>query len=95
MPTETTRGVSRYTGTTSDEAKLLVRTEARRSTTTSELWLTIASFAAIVIAGYVSDTFTTERAWTLAAIVMAAYLVSRGLAKAGSGTAKFWVAPET
>ena len=66
------------------DATLLTRTEARRSTTTSELWLTIASFAAIVIAGYFSDALSVDRAWLFATVVMAAYLVSRGLAKAGS-----------
>jgi hypothetical protein len=66
------------------DAKVLTRTEARRSTTTSELWLTVASFAAIVIAGYFSDALSVDRAWLFATIVMAAYIVSRGIAKAGS-----------
>jgi len=66
------------------DTKLLTRTEARRSTTTTELWLTIASFAAIVIAGYFSDALSVDRAWLFATIVMAAYVVSRGIAKAGS-----------
>ena len=59
-------------------------TETRRSTTTSELWLAVASFAAIVIAGYFSDALSVDRAWLFATIVMAAYIVSRGLAKVGS-----------
>jgi hypothetical protein len=66
------------------EAKLVTRTETRRSTKTSELWLAIASFAAIVIAGYFSDALSVDRAWLFATVVMAAYIVSRGLAKAGS-----------
>ena len=68
----------------SDEAKLLTTTEARRSTTTSELWLTVASFAAIVIAGYFSDALSVDRSWLFATIVMAAYVLSRGVAKDGS-----------
>jgi hypothetical protein len=67
-----------------DEADVLVRTETRRSTKTSELWLAVASFATIVVAGYVSDALSVDRAWLFATIVMAAYLVSRGFAKSGS-----------
>ena len=63
---------------------VLANTETRRSTKTSELWLAIATFAAIVIAGYVSDALSVDRAWLFATIVMTGYLVSRGLAKAGS-----------
>ena len=63
---------------------LLTTTETRRSTKTSELWLAVASFAAIVAAGYFSDALSVDRAWLFATVVMAAYLVSRGLAKVGS-----------
>jgi hypothetical protein len=67
-----------------DDVRVLASTETRRSSKTSELWLAIASFAAIVVAGYFSEAFSVDRAWLFATIVMAAYLVSRGLAKAGS-----------
>lgn len=67
-----------------DSGRVLTTTETRRSTTTSELWLTIASFAAIVAAGYFSDALSVDRAWLFATVVMAAYVVSRGLAKVGS-----------
>src|SRR5689334_13895282 len=66
------------------EPEVLLPTETRRSTKTSELWLAVASFATIVAAGYFSDALSVDRAWLFATIVMAAYLVSRGFAKSGS-----------
>jgi hypothetical protein len=39
---------------------------------------------AILIAAAVSDSLGDVRAWTLVTVVAAAYIVSRGLAKAGS-----------
>jgi hypothetical protein len=77
-PDETTRDRSET------DVKWVTATETRRSTKTSEFWLAIATFATLVVAGYFSEVFAEERAWTLAAIVMAAYIVSRGIAKAGS-----------
>ena len=40
--------------------------------------------AAILIAAAISDSLGDVRAWTLVTVVAAAYIVSRGLAKAGS-----------
>ena len=59
-------------------------TEARPGLFTTELWLTLLASAVIVITGYVDEGFTVGRAWTLAAIIIAAYVLSRGIAKAGS-----------
>jgi hypothetical protein len=39
--------------------------------------------AAILVAAAVSDSLGDVRAWTLVTVVAAAYIVSRGLAKAG------------
>jgi hypothetical protein len=64
-------------------------TEARPGVFTSELWLTLAAATTLVIAGYVSDTFPTRWAWMLFAGVIAAYVLSRGLAKAGSKEGPF------
>jgi len=66
-------------------AKIVHGTETRRSLMTSEFWLALAAAAAVVIAGYVADAdLAAERAWTLATAIMVAYIVSRGIAKAGS-----------
>ena len=64
-------------------------TEARPGIMTSEMWLTILSAATLVIAGYISDAFPVRLAWALFAGVIAAYVLSRGLAKAGSREGPF------
>jgi hypothetical protein len=64
-------------------------TETRRSYITSELYVYLAAVAAILVAGLAtgdgaSDRFIARDVWLYFAIVTAAYIVSRGLAKAGS-----------
>jgi len=66
-------------------------TEARPGIITTEFWLTVLSAIGIVVAGYISDTFTTDVAWALAAGLIAAYSLSRGFAKAGSREGPFVV----
>ena len=39
---------------------------------------------AILVASAISDSLGDVRAWTLVAVVAAAYIISRGLAKAGT-----------
>ena len=52
---------------------------------TSEFLVYLASVAAVVIFGYSgSDEFDTYRTWQLVTILSAAYIVSRGIAKAGA-----------
>lgn len=64
-------------------------TEARPGIMTTEFWLTLFTAAVLVIAGYVSDTFSNDLAWALFAGVIAAYALSRGIAKAGSKEGPF------
>ena len=59
-------------------------TETRRSLVTSEFWAFLVACAAILVAAYTDEAFDVDQAWTLVAGVTAAYLLSRGLAKAGS-----------
>ena len=59
-----------------DETKLALKT--------TEFWAMGGVIAAILIAAAVSDSLGDVRAWTLVTVVAAAYIVSRGLAKAGS-----------
>ncbi len=66
-------------------------TEARPGVMTTEFWLTILSAFTVVVAAYVSDTFETDIGWSLFAGIIAAYLISRGLAKAGSREGPFVV----
>jgi hypothetical protein len=72
-------------------------TETKQAFKTTEFWAMVALVAGILIASWVigddgdgggaaaaGDAFTAQRAWLYVAIVGSAYMVSRGLAKAGS-----------
>ena len=66
-----------------------VRLTGRRSETkwaplTTEFWAMIGVIVATLIAAAVADNFDAPRAWTIVGFVAAAYIVSRGLAKAGN-----------
>ena len=58
--------------------------ETKLSLKTTEFWAMGGVIGAILIAAAVSDSLGDVRAWTLVTVVAAAYIVSRGLAKAGS-----------
>ena len=58
--------------------------ETKWSLLTTEFWAMAIVIAAILIASAVSDTFGDRRAWLYVAIVATGYIVSRGLAKAGT-----------
>ena len=59
-------------------------TTRQSSLKTTEFWAMGGVIAAILIAAAVSDSLGDVRAWTLVTAVAAAYIISRGLAKAGS-----------
>ena len=88
--TEVERGMNRNAGTTNRAAedrrpKLITATETRRSFITSEFWVAIAMAVVLVVVGYADDDgLGVNRAWELAAGVIALYILSRGIAKAGS-----------
>ena len=67
---------SRVTRSTPDETKLSLKT--------TEFWAMAALIVAILIASAVSDSLNDVRAWTLVAAVGIGYMISRGLAKAGT-----------
>ena len=58
--------------------------ETKASFKTTEFWAMGALIAAILVAAWVSDSLNDVRAWTLVAAVGIGYMLSRGLAKAGS-----------
>jgi hypothetical protein len=58
--------------------------ETKLSLKTTEFWAMAAVNAAILIAAWVSDSLGDVRAWTLVAAVSIGYMISRGLAKAGT-----------
>ena len=60
--------------------------ETKWALLTTEFWVMLVLIAAILIAAAVSDSLDDVRAWTLATVVGAAYIVSRGIAKSGITT---------
>ena len=62
------------------------KSEARRSVTTSEFWIFLVVTAATLFAAYNwgGDSFSREEGWRYAAAITIGYLISRGLARAGS-----------
>ena len=75
-------------------------TETKQAFKTTEFWAMVAIVASILIASWIvddggsgdGDGFPAVRAWLYVAIVAAAYIVSRGLAKAGSRE-PYWAEP--
>jgi predicted nicotinamide N-methyase len=61
-------------------------TETRRAFKTSEFWVFILIAAGVIVATYTddNDSLTEWRGWLLFCAAGIAYIVSRGLAKAGS-----------
>jgi uncharacterized membrane protein AbrB (regulator of aidB expression) len=58
--------------------------ETKWAPLTTEFWAMVVLIVAILIAAAVSDTLGDQRAWLLVTIIGAAYIVSRGIAKAGT-----------
>jgi hypothetical protein len=101
MATHST-GAGKRGGTRADGGGLLMRltTETKQAFKTTEFWAMVAVIIGILIASKVvgqgdgngnanTDAFPAVRAWLYIAIVAVGYMVSRGLAKAGSRD-PFW-----
>ena len=66
-------------------AKQHLRTgETKEFFKTSEFFLTIIGAIALIIGAAVQDTFDAREMWRLFTVLFAAYIISRGIAKAGS-----------
>ena len=63
--------------------------ETKWAPLTTEFWAMVLLIVALLIAAAVSDTFDDRRAWLLVTIIGAAYIVSRGIAKAGTDHSTF------
>ena len=59
-------------------------TETKLSTKTSEFFVYVIAAAAILIASYVVDGFNATEGWMFFTYLSIGYMISRGLAKAGS-----------
>jgi hypothetical protein len=90
MATDVAGGRSRAVGARGLER---LSTETKHAFRTTEFWAMLAIIAGILLAslivgddgdGGAGDAFPAVRAWLYVAIVASAYIVSRGLAKAGS-----------
>ena len=60
------------------------RPETKTFLATSEFWVMVGAVVALFVGGYVLDDITNGTAWKYATWIAIAYIVSRGLAKAGS-----------
>jgi hypothetical protein len=61
-----------------------ISTEARPAFVTSEFWLTIIGVVGLVILAYASDELGVRWGMALATAVLLGFILSRGIAKAGS-----------
>jgi hypothetical protein len=66
-------------------------TETKHALKTTEFWAFVAVFVMLLIAGNAieseeggPDRFTADKVWLYATVLTVGYMVSRGLAKAGS-----------
>ena len=67
-------------------------TETKQAFKSTEFWAMVAVIVGILVSAAVitggatsgGDAFTSRQAWLYAAIVASAYIISRGLAKAGA-----------
>ena len=60
------------------------RFETKWAPLTTEFWAMVGVIVATLIGAAVADNFDAPRAWVIVGFVASAYIVSRGLAKAGS-----------
>ena len=63
---------------------IFISTEARPGFITSEFWFALLGFAAMMILAYSSDALGVRWGVGFATAILVAYIVSRGIAKAGS-----------
>ena len=59
-------------------------TETRPSIRTSEFIAFVVTSVLVIIAAYTDEAFNVEHGWTLVAILAVGYMLSRGIAKAGT-----------
>jgi len=75
----------RYSRGGRGEKGIFISTEARPGFITTEFWLTVIGVIALGILAYASDALGVRWGMGFATAVLVSYVVSRGIAKAGSG----------
>jgi hypothetical protein len=58
--------------------------ETKWALLTTEFWAMLGLIVAVLVAAAISDSLNDVRAWTLVAVIGTGYIVSRGIAKAGT-----------
>jgi hypothetical protein len=58
--------------------------ETKLSLKTTELWAFVLAVVGVLYAASEAENFAADQAWTLVAALTIGYMLSRGLAKAGS-----------
>ena len=81
MTTEHREGYTDAPMTTRRERRL---PETKTFALTSEFWVFVVAVAGMFFAAYVLDDIRDATSWRFAAFLAIAYMVSRGIAKAGS-----------
>jgi hypothetical protein len=69
---------------TQDRGASLEGTETKSAYKTTELIVYVVAVIAVLLASYLIDTFDAYDAWRFITYLSIAYIISRGLAKAGS-----------
>ena len=62
--------------------------ETKWALLTTEFWAMLGLILAVLIAAAISDSINDVRAWTLVAVIGTGYILSRGIAKAGTESAE-------
>ena len=78
------KGASNATRTQRQGRGIFISTEARPAFVTTEFWLTILGVTALGILAYASDALGVRWGMGMATAILLAYVLSRGIAKAGS-----------
>ena len=103
MATHAQRQPASYRGDMDRDRAKRLTTETKHSLKTTELFVYLAAVAGVLIAAWLvssgngngagadtnGDAFDASRAWLYVTILTVGYMVSRGLAKAGSRE-RFW-----
>ena len=58
--------------------------ETKLSLKTTELWAFVLAVVGVLYAASEADNFAADQAWMLVAVLTVGYMLSRGLAKAGT-----------
>jgi hypothetical protein len=74
-----------YKAETVGERSTGTHDETKWALLTTEFWAMLGLIIAVLIAAAISDSLNDVRAWTLVAVIGTGYIVSRGIAKAGTG----------